>query len=125
MDRIVNNWTPQYETVKREHEELVERINATRELWPEYRREQSNLIQKQNNPMLRDVMEQSLMDDIRTFTRWHLKASEVEQRSTEALSKIDDMNTSSSATNTGQCHGHHGLRPPPRTSPDRPSGVAS
>ena len=125
MDRIVNNWTPQYETVKREHEDLVERINATRELWPEYRREQSNLIQKQNNPMLRDVMEQSLMDDIRTFTRWHLKASEVEQRSTEALSKIDDMNTSSSATNTGQCHGHHGLRPPPRTSPDRPSGVAS
>ncbi len=92
-DRIVDNWTPQYKAAKREHEELVERISATRELWPEYRQEHSNLIQKQNNPMLRDIMEASLMDDIRTFTNWHLKASEVEHRSIEALSKIEDMNT--------------------------------
>ena len=93
MERIVDNWTPQYEAAKREHEELVERISATRELWPEYRQEQSNLIKRQNNPMLRDIMEASLMDDIRTFTNWHLKASEVEHRSIEALSKIEDMNT--------------------------------
>ena len=93
MDRIVDNWTPQYEAAKREHEELVKRINATRELLPEYRQEQSELVKKQNNPMLRDIMEASLMDDIRTFTQWHLKASEVELRSIEALSKIEDMNT--------------------------------
>ena len=93
MDRIVDNWTPQYEVAKREHEELVKRINATRELLPEYRQEQSELVKKQNNPMLRDIVEASLMDDIRTFTQWHLKASEVELRSIEALSKIEDMNT--------------------------------
>ena len=93
MDRIVDNWTPQYESAKREHQELVERINATHELWPKYREEQHNLIGNQNNPVLHDIMEQSLMDDIRTYTRWRLKASEVEQRSIEALSKIEDMNT--------------------------------
>ena len=36
MDRIVDNWRPQYKAAKREHQELVERIDATRELWPEY-----------------------------------------------------------------------------------------
>ena len=33
MDRIVDNWTLQYENAKREHEELVARIEDTRELW--------------------------------------------------------------------------------------------
>ena len=37
MDRIVDNWTPQYEAGQREHEELVARIEDTRELRPQYR----------------------------------------------------------------------------------------
>ena len=78
---------------KREHEELVDRINDTRNLWPVYRDEQAQLVVKQNNPTLRDIMQKSLTDDTETYNRWHLKASEVEQRSIEALSKIEDMNT--------------------------------
>ena len=35
MARIVDNWTPRYEAAQREHEELVARIEDTRELWPE------------------------------------------------------------------------------------------
>ena len=41
MDRIVSNWTPWYVAARREHQELVERINDTRQLWPEYRKEQT------------------------------------------------------------------------------------
>ena len=93
MDKIVGNWTPQYEAAKREHEELVERISDTRELWPEYQSEQVGLIQRQNNPRLRDIMEASLLDDTRAYNRWNSKASDVERRSMEALSKIEDMNT--------------------------------
>ena len=93
MDRIVSNWTPQYNAAKREHQELVERINDTRELWPEYRQEQITLIERQRNAKLRTIMHESLIDDTKAYSRWHTQATGVEMRSAEALSKIEDMNT--------------------------------
>jgi hypothetical protein len=36
MDRIDDNRTTRYEAAKRGHEGFLMRINATRELWPEY-----------------------------------------------------------------------------------------
>ena len=56
MDRIVSNWTPRYVAARREHQELVERINDTRALWPEYCEEQITLIERQGNAKLRDIM---------------------------------------------------------------------
>ena len=93
MDRIVDNWTPQYEAAKREHQELVERINDTRALWPEYREEQVALIEHQGNDKLREIMYLSMIDDTKAYDRWHSQATDVEMRSAEALSKIEDMNT--------------------------------
>ena len=93
MDRIVDNWAPQYDAAKREHQELVERINDTRELWPEYRQEQITLIEQQRNAKLRNIMHTSLIDDTKAYDRWHSQATDVEMRSAEALSKIEDMNT--------------------------------
>ena len=55
MDRIVDNWTPQYEAAKREHEEPMTRIEDTRELWPAYRQEQSDRIRRQGNACLRKM----------------------------------------------------------------------
>ena len=93
MDRIVDNWRPQYRAAKREHQELVERIDATRELWPEYLEEQIALIHRQGNPRLREVMRLSLVNDTNAYDQWRRQASDVEMRSAEALSKIEDMNT--------------------------------
>lgn len=93
MDRIVDNWTPQIEPVRREREELVARIQDVRELWPEYRQEQVDLIERQGNPRLRDIMTESLLSDTKAYDRWHQQATEVEIRSAQALSKIEDMNT--------------------------------
>ena len=93
MDRIVDNWRPQYKAAKREHQELVERIDATRELWPEYLEEQISLIHRQGNPRLREVMRLSLANDTNAYDQWRRQASDVEMRSAEALSKIEDMNT--------------------------------
>ncbi len=93
MDRIVDNWRPQYKAAKREHQELVERIDATRELWPEYWEEQIALIDRQGNPRLREVMWLSLVNDTNAYDQWRQQASDVEMRSAEALSKIEDMNT--------------------------------
>ena len=93
MDRIVGNWTPQYEAAKREHQELVGRINDTRKLWPQYRQEQITLIEKQRNAKLGNIMHKSLIDDTEAYISWHSQATDVEMRSAEALSKIEDMNT--------------------------------
>ena len=93
MDRIVDNWTPQYVAARREHQELVERINDTRQLWSEYRKEQITLIERQGNAKLRDIMHRSLIDDIKSDDRWRQQASDVEMRSAQVLSKIEDMNT--------------------------------
>ena len=93
MDRIVSKWTVQYNAAKREHKELVDRIEDTRELWPEYQQEQADLIKRQGNSRLREIMTQSLISDTRAYERWHQKATDVEIRSGEALSKIEDMNT--------------------------------
>ena len=93
MDRIVSNWTPWYVAARREHQELVERINDTRQLWPEYRKEQTPLIERQGNAKLRDIMHRSLIDDTKADDRWRRQASDVERRSAPALSKIGDMNT--------------------------------
>ena len=93
MDRIVDNWTPQYEAAKREHQELVERINDTRAVWPEYRGEQVALIERQGNDKLREIMYLSMIDDTKAYDRWHSQATDVEMRSAQALSKIEDMNT--------------------------------
>ena len=38
-------------------------------------------------------MTQSLLSDTQACDRWHQKATDVEMRSAEALSKIEDMNT--------------------------------
>ena len=92
MDRIVDNWTPQYEAARREHDELVIRIDDARDLWPLYRDEQIALIEKQGNSRLRTIMEESLREDTVAYRRWHQKAQDVELRSAEALSKIEDMN---------------------------------
>ena len=91
MERIVDNWTPRYEAAKREHEELVTRIADTRALWPEYQQEQVNLIGRQGNQRLREIMHQSLISDTRAYDRWHQQASDVEMRSAKALRKIEDM----------------------------------
>ena len=56
MDRIVSNWTPRYVAARREHQELVERINDTRALWPEYWEEQITLIERPGNAQLGDIM---------------------------------------------------------------------
>ena len=93
MDRIVDNWTPQYEAAKREHQELVERINDTRAVWPEYRGEQVALIERQGNDKLREIMYLSMIDDTKAYDRWHSQATDVEMRSAQALSKIEDLNT--------------------------------
>ena len=93
MDRIVANWTPQYEAAKHEHQELVTRISDTRDLWPEYRNEQIALIERQGNAKLRDIMKMSMVDDNHAYDRWYKQAINVEMRSAEALSKIEDMNT--------------------------------
>ena len=42
MDRIVNNWTPQYAAARRKYREPVERISDTRALWSERREEQDH-----------------------------------------------------------------------------------
>ena len=93
MDRIVDNWTPRYEAAKREHEELVARIEDTRELRPQYLQEQVDRIERQGNSRRREIMTQSLLSDTRACDRWHQKATDVEMRSAEALWKIEDMNT--------------------------------
>ena len=93
LDRIVSNWTPWYVAARREHQELVERINDTRQLWSEYRKEQTPLIERQGNAKLRDIMNRSLIDDTKSDDRWRQQASDVEMRSAPALSKIEDMNT--------------------------------
>ena len=49
MDRIVNNWTPQYAAARRKYQEPVERISDTRALWSERREEQITLIERQGN----------------------------------------------------------------------------
>ena len=56
MDRIVSNWTPRYVAARREHQELVERINDTRPLWSEHREEQVTLIERPGNAQLGDIM---------------------------------------------------------------------
>ena len=76
-DRIVSNWTPQYVAAKREHQELVGRINDTRELWPGYRQEQITLIERQRNAKLGDIMRLSLVDDTKAYDRWRRQASDV------------------------------------------------
>ena len=93
MDRIVSNWTPRYVAARREHQELVERINDTRALWPEYWEEQITLIERPGNAQLGDIMHRSLIDDTKADDRWRQQASDVEMRSAPALSKIGDMNT--------------------------------
>ena len=93
MDRIVSNWTPRYVAARREHQELVERINDTRQLWPEYRKEQITPIERPGNAKLRDIMYLSMIDDTKSDDRWHSQATDVEIRSAQALSKIGDMNT--------------------------------
>ena len=93
MDRIVSNWTPRYVAARRKYQELVERINDTRQLWPEYRKEQITLIERQGNAKLRDSMHRSLVDDTKSDDRWRRQASDVERRSAPALSKIEDLNT--------------------------------
>ena len=93
MDRIVDNWMPQYEAAQREHEELVARIEDTRELRPKYLQEQVDRIERQGNSRRREIMTQSLLSDTQACDRWHQKATDVEMRSAEALSKIEDMNT--------------------------------
>ena len=93
LDRIVDNWTPQYVAARREHQELVEPINDTRALWPEYWEEQITLIERSGNAKLGDIMHKSLIDDTKADDRWRRQASDVERRSAPALSKIGDMNT--------------------------------
>ena len=93
MDLIVANWAPQYKSAKREHDELMDRIAQTRFLWPEYQETQAALIGQQRNPALREMMRNSLVDDIQTYKQWNQKALEVERRSIDALEKIEDMNT--------------------------------
>ena len=93
MDRIVSNWTPRYVAARREHQELVERINDTRPLWSEHREEQVTLIERPGNAQLGDIMHRSLIDDTKADDRWRQQASDVEMRSAPALSKIGDMNT--------------------------------
>ena len=56
---IVDKWTPQNEAAKPEHEQLVERIDATDSLGLEYRQVRSNLVRKQDSQALRDVMEKT------------------------------------------------------------------
>ena len=102
MDRIVSNWTPRYVAARREHQELVERINDTRQLWPEYRKEQITLIERQGNAKLRDIMYLSMIDDTKSDDRWRRQASDVERRSAPALSKIEDLNTFILFTRTSQ-----------------------
>ena len=93
MDRIVSNWTPRYVAARREHQELVERINDTGQLWSERREEQITLIERQGNAKLGDSMHRSLVDDTKAYDRWRRQASDVERRSAQALSKIEDLNT--------------------------------
>ena len=93
LDRIVSNWTQWYVADGREHQELVEPSNDTRALWPEYWEEQITLIERQGNAKLGDSMHRSLVDDTKAYDRWRQQASDVEMRSAQALSKIEDMNT--------------------------------
>ena len=93
MDRIVNNWTPQYAAARRKYQELVERISDTRALWSERREEQITLIERQGNAKLGDSMHRSLVDDTKAYDRWRRQASDVEMRSAPTLSKIEDLNT--------------------------------
>ena len=92
MDRIVNNWTPQYAAARRKYQEPVERISDTRALWPERREEQITLIERQGNAKLGDSMHRSLVDDTKVYDR-RRQASDMERRSAPALSKIEDLNT--------------------------------
>ena len=92
MDRIVNNWTPQYAAARRKYREPVERISDTRALWSERREEQITLIERQGNAQLGDSMHRSLIDDTKAYDRCR-QASDVERRSAPALSKIEDLNT--------------------------------
>ena len=61
MDRIVSNWTPWYVAARREHQELVERINDTRQLWSEHREEQITRIERPGNAKLGDSMHLSFL----------------------------------------------------------------
>ena len=69
MDRIVNNWTPQYAAARRKYQEPVERISDTRALWSERREEQIILIERQGNAQLGDSMHRSLVDDTKAYDR--------------------------------------------------------
>ena len=93
LDRIANNWTPECEAAKREHQELDERRKDTPALQFEYRDQQVALVDKQGNKQLREIMRMSLVDTTNAYDRWLRQASEVEGRTAKALSKIQDMNT--------------------------------
>ena len=77
MDRIVNNWTPQYAAARRKYQEPVERISDTRALWSERREEQITLIERQGNAQLGDSMHRSLVDDTKAYDRWRRQASDM------------------------------------------------
>ena len=77
MDRIVNNWTPQYAAARRKYQEPVERISDTRALWPECQEEQITLIERQGNAQLGDSMHRSLVDDTKAYDRWRRQASDM------------------------------------------------
>ena len=77
MDRIVNNWTPQYAAARRKYQEPVERISDTGALWPECREEQITLIERQGNDKLGDSMHGSLVDDTKAYDRWRRQGSDM------------------------------------------------
>ena len=88
-DRIVSNWTPQYEAARREHEELVERGNDTRALWVERREERITLIQRQGNAQLGDSMHRSLASAAGVRRGAKVGASAVENRGHERVHPVD------------------------------------
>ena len=96
-DRIVSNWTPQYVAAKREHQELVGRINDTRELWPGYRQEQITLISPSSNGSATPSWATSCgcrwSTTPRPTTAGAVRRPTWERRSAQVRSKIEDMNT--------------------------------
>ena len=82
---------PPYGAAQQAHDDLVARNDAVRGIWPHYLQEQSNLIEKQNNPTLKRIMVDALRSDMQAYNQWHQEAAEAERRSYAALLVLEGM----------------------------------
>ena len=99
MDRIANNWTPEYEA--------AERIKDTPTLWLEYRDQQVAFVDKQGNKQLRETMRMLLVD-----------TTNADDRRLRQVLRSGRPNRESAVANRGHEHVHPVLPEPVRLQVD-------